>query len=119
MGDTKMTEIKNVSILGVNYGVIKTTATADKALEDRAGYCDITTKKCVVNDFSDSEKRVGDVENIENVIRKTIRHEIIHAFLAESGLDSECFWALSEEMVDWIANQGLKIYKAWQDAGAV
>ena len=56
--------------------------------------------------------------------KQTIRHEIVHAFFDESGLmDSssivDCPWSKNEEMVDWIANQGMKIYKAWQEADAL
>lgn len=124
-----------INILGEDYTLERTSPSDDKALETLSGYCDSTVKKIVVNGYPDRKKCIPDgnggfsiewakntptdVENIGNVIQKTIRHEIVHAFLAESGLDSECDWAMSEEMVDWIANQGLKIYKAWQDAGAV
>jgi hypothetical protein len=33
-----------------------------------------------------------------------------------NGSDS---WATNEEMVDWIAIQGPKIYSAWKDASAL
>ena len=40
---------------------------------------------------------------------------IIHAFLLESGLDSNSnsadSWAVNEEMVDWFAIQSPKIFK--------
>ena len=53
--------------------------------------------------------------------RLTLRHEVIHAFLNESGLTSssngvDC-WALNEEMVDWIAIQYPKIRKVFQQLG--
>ena len=51
--------------------------------------------------------------------KKTLRHEIIHAFLNESGLsdssnqfDGE--WAKNEEMVDWFAIQAPKIFSAFK-----
>ncbi len=54
----------------------------------------------------------------------TLRHEIVHAFFNESGLmesssASNEGWARNEEMVDWIAIQGPKIYKAWEEARAL
>ncbi len=56
-------------------------------------------------------------------MKATLRHEIVHAFLGESGLSANSnesdAWARNEEMVDWFALQGPKIYKAWQEAGAV
>jgi len=61
---------------------------------------------------------------ITEAYKSTTRHEILRAFLNESGLmdSSHQFdrgWAKNEEMVDWIAIQGPKIYKAWQEADAV
>lgn len=52
--------------------------------------------------------------------KKVIRHEIIHAFLYESGLwqnaySSKC-WAQNEEMVDWMAIQFPKIQSAYKEA---
>ena len=56
-------------------------------------------------------------------MKQTLRHEIVHAFLGESGLSNNSnsidAWARNEEVVDWFAIQGPKIYKAWQEAGAV
>ena len=50
--------------------------------------------------------------------------EVCFAFFNESGLASSSFgiegpWAKNEEMVDWIALQGPKIYKVWEEAGAL
>ena len=42
-------------------------------------------------------------------LSRTIKHELVHAFLIESGLDIET-WANNEEIVDWIALQLDKIY---------
>lgn len=47
-----------------------------------------------------------------------LRHEIVHAFLAESGLSESSLqycngWAKNEEMVDWIAFQFPKMLKAF------
>lgn len=57
---------------------------------------------------------------MQRYINKVTRHEIIHAFLCESGL-LECSGeaearAANEEMVDWFARQGIKIYSAWVEA---
>lgn len=51
--------------------------------------------------------------------KKTLRHEIMHAFLNESGLSDSSnrfdgAWAKNEEMVDWLAIQTPKIYKTFQ-----
>lgn len=52
---------------------------------------------------------------------QTIRHEVIHAFLYESGLDvcsnKDEAWARNEEMIDWVALQFPKINKVFKKLG--
>ena len=48
-----------------------------------------------------------------------LRHEIVHAFLYESGLDVSSEWARNEEIVDWIALQTPKLQKAFEEAGCL
>lgn len=77
-------------------------------LKDADGYADFTIKKIVV------KKLIQDGESYEDLElwqRKTLRHEIVHAFLYESGLWQNSFndWARNEEMTDWIALQFEKI----------
>lgn len=57
--------------------------------------------------------------NLEMQERKNHRHEIIQAFLCESGLAENSTWAQGEEMVDWFAKQAPKLIKAWKEAGAL
>lgn len=110
---------KKVNILNTEYTINFTTAEKDERLSDLAGYCDYTVKKIVI----DCDSKESDLQDFDVEMKRCIRHEIVHAFLFESGLayNSNCDypWAVNEEMVDWIAFQGEKIYKAWQEAGAV
>lgn len=47
-----------------------------------------------------------------------MRHEVIHAFLFESGLaensNTSDAWAVNEEMVDWLAIQAPKIFSTFK-----
>ena len=58
-------------------------------------------------------------------LNKTLRHETVHAFLYESGLNRNTFsdagkpWATNEEMVDWFAIQGPKIMELWSSIGCL
>lgn len=56
---------------------------------------------------------------IEIMKKLNLRHEIIHAFLNESGLSDNSGkadnWAKNEEMVDWFAIQSPKIYKVFEE----
>lgn len=116
-----------VSILGTEWTILYVDYELDPYLKrnELDGYASPSLKQIVVacsetipnrGECSDQEHRISEKE--------TLRHEIVHAFLFESGL-ADCSiilnspWAKNEEMVDWIAFQGPKIYKAWQDADAL
>ena len=107
-----------INILGSDGTIIERPEAEDKRLDGCDGYCDWTTREIVVE-----REMQGNLGDMEAYIRKVKRHEIVHAFLEESGL-AECSgtsdaWAMNETMVDWIARMGEKIYKAWSDAGAI
>jgi hypothetical protein len=78
--------------------------------EDIDGYCDYTSKEIVIR--KDNTNDVGDFIWTQ---KKQLRHEIIHAFMAESGL--QCNWehikqfGHDETTVDWFAIQFPKIKK--------
>lgn len=106
-----------INILGTEYTVTLATEQAEPRLEDCDGFCDETTKEIVVENYK--RGRPGSKGKLELQEQKNLRHEIVHAFLFESGLAENSDWAQNEEMVDWVAKQGLKIIKAWQEAGAL
>jgi hypothetical protein len=116
-----------ISILGTDYSIRKVKY--DKEPEFRQsgsnGYCSNHLKQIV---YCDMRTYPGwEEEPDEAVLREekqTLRHEIVHAFLNESGLcASACrpdgAWSRNEEMVDWIALQGEKLYAAWEKANAL
>lgn len=123
-----MIDIKpSVNILGTEYSIKIKKYDEDEIFERRQidGYCDSWQKEIVICDMSTyPEWQYEPVESIEIVQKEALRHEIVHAFFHESGLD-DCSgtcsesWAKNEEMVDWIALQGPKIYKAWESVGAI
>jgi hypothetical protein len=107
-----------IDVLGTKWSVTICSEKDDERLHDCDGYSDWTTKKIAVE-----KEVVGTLEDMDVYVKKVLRHEIVHAFLLESGLH-ECSgetdaWASNEAMVDWFARQGPKIYAAWKEAGAV
>lgn len=106
-----------IDVLGTAYTVWIRSETEDPFLKDCDGYTDKSTKSIVVC----SESPDNELRNFEWYQKKVLRHEIIHAFLFESGLD--CCWTHGnghdETYVDWIAMQYPKIAKAIQEAGAI
>ena len=120
-------ENKSVDVLGVKYTIKKVCDGQDEYMTKMnfGGYCDSDNKEIVVLDLmSVPEWKTEGAKRIELREKETLRHELIHAFLEESGLQWSAFayeksWAKNEEMVDWFAIQGEKIYKAWKEAEAL
>lgn len=106
-----------VDILGTRYNIKSVDRnTDDKRLEGANAYCDYYAKEIVAIKYEETEESFKDIPAFN---RKTLRHEIVHAFLAESGLRRSCSWAENEEVVDWIAIQFPKMLKAFNEANAI
>ena len=107
-----------IDIMGTTWAMVERSEKDDPLLKDCDGYTDWTTKEIVI------EREIGGgLHNIESYVKKVKRHEIVHAFLLECGLD-ECSggtdaWASNEVMVDWIARIGPRIYETWKAAGVI
>ena len=113
----------SLNILGTDYKVLVKGYKEDKAFKRRNifGYCDGYTKEIVVCNPDTFPGMKNDVfESNDAFFRCSLRHEIVHAFMFESGLaqnsDGSSAWAMNEEMIDWIARQGPKLYAAWKEA---
>jgi len=116
---------KFANILGTKYTIRKVTPGQDEFMDrmQYGGYCDGISKEIVLLDI----KALPDWSNEPKAVvarkeRETLRREIIHAFLNESGLGWNSFpveraWAKNEEMVDWIAIQFPKIRKVFEELG--
>ncbi len=114
---------KRLNILGTKYDLIFKGENDDPAFESCGGYRDAYAKQIVIHDFKPTDEPM-ETKNLPAVVRQNVRHEIVHAFMFESGLDCNAAhydgnWARNEEMVDWFAIQGPKIYAAWKEAGAI
>ena len=107
-----------VNILGTEYRIEEKNVENDTQLTDCRGYTDWTSKRIVI-----ANRREGDcVDDFKYSQYKTLRHEIVHAFIFESGLCNNTYcvdsgWATNEEMVDWIAIQSPKIFKVFSELG--
>lgn len=117
-GDKRPRRIVNV--LGTEYVIYERREEEDAKLKENDGYCDSSTKEIVVCVYETDVMNKGNMQAYKNQV---LRHEIIHAFLAESGLDgnghSPRNWEFNEEMVDWFAIQFPKIMKVYQELGVV
>ena len=83
------------------------------------GLCEQYSKKIIIDDGSSIEEDSLVVENYEEFQKKVLRHELLHAFLGESGLRSNSEWAENEEMIDYFAIQFEKIAIAMIEANCL
>lgn len=112
-------ESKNrIGILGTDYKIKFKTKEQEPLLEGTLGFCDNARKEIIVKAIADGSE--ADYFILQEAQRSIIKHELIHAFLYESGLNisSNEEWAVNEEMVDWIALQLPKLSKANAEADA-
>ena len=104
-----------VYILGTQYNIKLISESDDPMLKTLEGYTDQTAHKIVVKLI---EKQDSTAQNVADYAKNIMRHELIHAFLFESGLgtcanDIDC-WSQNEGMVGWFAYQSPKIFKLFQ-----
>lgn len=103
-----------ISILGTTYTIQELSISEDISLKDCDGYCDKTDKRIVIAK-KEADCDLGDFEQHR---KKTMRHEIVHAYFNESGLaenfENKCY-GIPETLVDWFAIQSPKIYKTFAE----
>ena len=106
-----------VNVLGTEYRIEFRNYKDDPKLEKLDGYADFSEKLIVCEQMK--ERNITSIANIKIYQNKVLRHEIIHAFIYESGLDCNSYepdnWAENEEMIDWFAIQSPKIYKIFKE----
>ena len=105
-----MMENTTVDILGTEYTII------NEEFKDNEcdGYCDYRSKEIHLRNDN-----VNDVGNFGYLMKKQLRHEIVHAFLSESGLQANYEhykqFGHEETIVDWFAIQSTKIFKVFKE----
>lgn len=126
MIELKINEPVKISIMGTVYDILlKTDAEIAKDLNEeigeKGGYCDPHEKAIAIAQYDTIKESI---QHIGKVREESLRHEIIHAFMYESGLwyNSGSFtgsWAMNEEMIDWFAIQSPKIFDVFWKLGIV
>lgn len=105
-----------LNVLGTNYSIyLNVPDDKDNYLKECSGYCDKSAKRIsVMAESADSE-----LADWDEYAKSCLRHELIHAFLYESGIDGNCTWDIPgeehpEHMVAWIATQFHKLLMAFE-----
>lgn len=99
--------MQKINVLGTTYTVkeLPDKQVAEEmhgTLGEYGGYCNSYSKEIIIckNDMcAENEKVKGELQS------EALRHELVHAFLNESGLKANSNWATNEEIVDWVAIQ--------------
>lgn len=109
-----------VDVLGTRYKIEVRKVSEDKYMQDNHldGYCNSCLHRIVISDLKDLYTEWTDEER-SLYLKQLLRHEVLHAFFNESGLQDSAnqspnSWSTNEEMVDWFAIQFSKIMQAYQ-----
>lgn len=101
-----------VEILGAMWTVKTATEEEEPRLRETDGFTDWTTHLICVSDVPDNCD--CNLDDPLEYVKKVIRHEVVHAFMFESGLAESWkhdYLGQEEMTVDWIAIQLPKITK--------
>lgn len=112
----------SIMVLGTEYKIFYETKESNPKMEGSKGYTELCAKEIHIDrswfegpkDDPNPELILKDL-HIEGI--KVLRHELVHAFILESGLSECCAWAENEELVDWIARQFPKMAECFEKAG--
>ena len=117
------------TVLGTAYRVEMRKNIEDSTFEREGfeAYCCGIERLIVIGDLDSFDTVTDDnAKQDKTANRKSeclnLRHELIHAYLNESGLTACSFvyksgWAKNEEMVDWFAIQSPKIFATYKELG--
>ena len=108
-----MSDLK-INVLGTEYSIIYRTPDEYEDLEeDNGGICDTEKKVIVMNSLTSPKS---------SMLKSDLRHEIIHAYLFESGLSANWMhppMGHDETYVDWVAIQFPKLLKTFTEVGCL
>lgn len=101
-----------INILGTEYSVLTKNEENDELLRNCNGYCDASVKEIIVCNMEKQKDDCRAVKDMSKYVRTVLTHEVVHAFLYESGLG---LLYQDETLVEWIGLQLEKIYFTSQE----
>lgn len=106
-------ENMKVNVLGTEYEIIIDDSIVSKGVD---GLCKSYDKEIVIRSKGEMLGSEDSESSKEVRYKEVLRHELIHAFFDEAGLDD---YSSNEQLVNWIAIQFPKMLKAFIEAGCV
>lgn len=113
IGETNMITMKKISVLGTLYDFIHDDSLIE---QNHDGICKAYTKEIRVRNMQNMLEPNENLPDKRRRYDEVARHELIHAFFYEAGLD--CY-SDNEELVQWLAIQFPKMLKAFQEAECI
>ena len=110
----------NLNILGSKWKLKEVSRDSDPMFGTVDGYTDRSGKVMFVAE--DSTFEPGAFMNWPEYLKSVKRHEIIHAFMLESGLAQETYhpaYGADEQAIDFFAIQFPKMLEVFQKADAI
>ena len=101
--------MKEIEILGTKYSIKKDSPKTNSKLVNANAYVELQSKEIIL-DKTKYNNDYNAVKESEKFDRKVLRHEVVHAFLHESGLAA---LSANETITDWIAAQYPKLKEAF------
>lgn len=96
-----------IKILGTKYKIINDNSIIKENVD---GICKPYEKKILIVNSEKMLYEGATGESKEKRYKEVLRHEIVHAFFDESGLEK---YSSDEELVDWIAVQFPKMLETF------
>ena len=93
---------------------------SDPMFQQVDGYTDRSVKTIYIPDSAFGE--IDDLKDYASYLKEVKRHEIIHAFLYESGLAQSMYhtsYGHDEAEIDWVALQFPKMLEVFEKADAI
>ncbi len=111
-------DIKMVDILGSQWKI--KYVDDDPAFTMANGYANEAAREIVIENVKMKNDPLSyDMQSQYNNQKRVLRHELIHAYLFESGLGDSSngcdAWAVNEEMVDWFARTIPKMIETFKE----
>lgn len=108
-----------VKVLGEKWAIYNQVKLGEHPeLDSYEGITESTTRCIYIADFDEliEKDMMRNVADKNNELRSCIRHELIHAFLLETGLNENSHkrWAINEEMVEYFATNIPKMNKVFK-----
>lgn len=111
-------DVKTVSILGSEWTI--KYVDDDPAFAQANGITNDAAREIIIENVKMSDDPLDfDMQSQYINQKRVLRHELIHAYLYESGLGDSSngcdAWAVNEEMVDWFARNSPKIFATFKE----